>query len=352
MDESVKKIPKAELHVHIEGTLTPDMARKLAKRHGMTLDSDIFNDDGTEYVWKDFADCVTRVYNAAASTVRTREDYKEITYDYLKRCADEGCIYVEMIVSPDHCEEVGVSYTEMLDGMSEAIDMARADCGIEARMNAVLIRHLPIEEVEKTADIIVNNRHPYVVGINLAGAEIEGDVPKFAPILDDIDMRTNGEMGSSPHAGEAAGPRNLWDCLGLRKLPKRIGHGVRSIEDSSLIKQLIDKDIALEVCPTSNILAGIYPSFKDHPLRQLKDAGVKITLNSDDPGLFGNSVGAEYQIAKDEFGFTDQELLETTRNAIEASFVDDLTRKSLIKKLDSFTSAAPSYGQNHNPPKM
>ncbi len=323
--------PKAELHVHIEGTVTPSMARQKAKEHGMTLPEEIFVPDGTAYIWNDFIDLVTRVYDAVASVIRTKQDYADITYDYLTRCAAEDCFYVELILSPDHGISVGLSYPEMLEGVAGGIDKARAETGIEARMNAVLVRHMPMEKIEQAAEMIVTHRHPYLTGLDLAGAEQEGDVLQFSHIFKMIHEKTNNELGMRIHAGEAAGPQNVRDALALGCV--RIGHGVRVWEDQALVAELVEKGVVLEIAPTSNVLAGIYPFYQDHPLRQLFNAGVRLTLNSDDPGLFGNSIGMEYQIAKDEFGLDKAQRLTITRTAIEAAFVDKKTRQKLLAKL-------------------
>jgi adenosine deaminase len=334
LSEDLKRIPKAELHVHIEGTITPEMAKRKAKEHGIALPDEIFGADG-RFAWHDFADCVTRVYDAVASTVRTVQDYEDIAHDYLVRCAKEGCIYVELIISPDHAARMGMGYKDMVDGIARGIDRARAETGIEARMNATIVRHLPQADVEKAAREIVAYRHPYVVGLDLAGAEKPGDIPGFRKTFKYIKDATNSEMGWRLHASEGADASNARDALALNA--RRIGHGVRSIEDAGLVAEIAKRGIVLEVCPTSNILAGIFPSYQDHPLRKLKDAGVKVTLNSDDPGLFGCSIGGEYQVAREQFAFSDKELLETTRTAIQAAFVDEPTRRALLKKVDDFS---------------
>jgi adenosine deaminase len=333
LTEDLKRIPKAELHVHIEGTITPAMAKRKAKEHGITLPGGIFDANGN-FTWNDFADCVTRVYDAVASTVRTAQDYEDIAHDYLVRCADEGCIYVELIISPDHAARMGVSYKDMVDGIARGIDKARAETGIEARMNATLVRHLPEADVKKAAQDIVSYRHPYVTGLDLAGAEKAGDIPSFRKTFKYIKDATNSEMGWRLHAGEAADSGNAHDAVMLNA--RRLGHGVRSIESPAVVREIVQRGVVLEVCPTSNVLAGIYPSYQAHPLRKLKDAGVKVTLNSDDPGLFNCSIGGEYQVARDQFGFSSKELLETTRTAIEAAFVDEPTRKALLKKVDDY----------------
>lgn len=344
LDPDILALPKAELHVHIEGTVTPGMARQKAAQHGIVLPPEIFTADGQSYVWHDFVDLVTRVYDAVAQTIRTAQDYEDIAYDYLKRSAAEKCIYTEFIVSPDHAQRFGLPYKDMVEGIARGIDRARADFGIEARMNAALVRHLPQADIDAAARTIAGFRHPYVVGLDLAGAEKSGDIPRFRPVFKFIKDQTSGAMGWRIHAAEAAGAENARDAMNVNV--RRIGHGVRSIEDPALVAELARRGTHLEICPTSNVLAGIYPDYKSHPLKKFLDSGVRLSLNSDDPGLFGNSIGMEYQVARDSFGFSLRDLLSITRMAVEDSFADDATRRNLLKKV----SACDFFLLTHNAP--
>lgn len=338
LTDEVRKIPKAEIHVHIEGTITPAMALKKAAEQGITLDPTIFDAQGN-FTWRDFADCVTRVYDEVASVVRTAQDYEDITHDYLTRCAAEGSIYEELIISPNHAAGAGISYKDMVDAMARAIDRARAETGIEARMNATLVRHMSDADLWQAAQEIIDYRHPYVTGLDLAGAEKAGDIPRHRPIFKYIKDATNAELGWRLHAGEGAGPVNGWDALGIKA--RRLGHGVRIVEDAALLDEVVRRRVVLEVCPTSNVLAGIFDSYAAHPLKTLVDAGVRVTLNSDDPGLFNCSIGSEYQVARDHFKLSDAALAQITRTAIEAAHVDEGTRARLLKKVDESGYIAP-----------
>lgn len=343
IDESVKKIPKAELHVHIEGTVTPQMAKTLAGRHGMILPEDIFSDDGQSFVWNDFLDCVTRVYGAAADTIRTAQDYEDVVYDYLKRSADEGCIYTELIAYPAHVRHLkekfpdnDLTYQGMIDGIVRGIDRAHNEAGIDARINVTFVRHDSEEMNRQAIDDVCAYPHSYIVGLDLAGGEQEGDIADYKDLFDEIQARFGRKLGVRAHAGEAAGPQNVHDAMDILNV-SRIGHGIRANEDVNAVKKLVGRNVVLEVCPTSNILlVKETPDFASHPLRKLKGQGVKITLNSDDPGLFGNSIGTEYQIAKDEFGFTHSELVEATKTAIEASFADPKLKSALSQEVDDY----------------
>ncbi len=330
--QQLSTIPKAELHVHIEGTVTPDMARLIAKRNNISLNPDIFSKDGTSYKWSGFIDLVTRVYQEMARCLQTSDDYETLMYDYLTRCAKEGAIYVEPSGYPGQCIVSGISYKDMIDGMARGMDRAKADTGIESRLTMTFERHRPDGAVSD-ADIILSYKHPYIVGLDIAGGEQEGDLSAFEDAYKHVLKEYGKPLGVRAHAAENIGPINGWDAL--HRLPlNRMGHGVRCSEDPALVQELIARNITLEICPTSNILAvKEYPDFKSHPLRKLYDAGVSITLNSDDPGLFGTTIGKEYQIAHEEFGFTEEELRAVTRNAIMASFADLETKERLLRKI-------------------
>lgn len=336
LDDDLRALPKAELHVHIEGTVTPAKCRELAAKNNVTLAPDLFTADGNAYQYNDFFHLVTSVYDNMAQSIRTKADYEDITYDYLKRSADEGAVYVEMIAWCSAGKAVGLSYQDMIEGMAAGIDRAQKDAGVIARINTALVRHQPLDVVWEEAKTIAAYNHPYIVGLDVAGGEAPGDLPKYQPLFDHIFKNFGRPLGMRVHAGEAQGPENVADALSLTPRPTRIGHGVRSIEDKGVIHNLVTNNVVLEVCPTSNVLANIYPSYAAHPLRQLMNEGVRVCLNSDDPGLFGNSLGMEYQVARDHFGFSNKELLEATKTAISAAFVDHHTKSALIKKVDSW----------------
>jgi adenosine deaminase len=312
--------------VHLEGTASPELVRKLAERNGMPVPEGLFADEET-YAYTDFLDFL-RAYDLAAAVIRTGDDYRDVTYDYLARCAREGAIYVELIVSPDHAAQVGLSDEEHLDGVGRGIDAARAEHGIEARMLVTAIRNFGGERALRVARYAASRPHPYVVGFQLAGDEAGFPADLFAE-----PYRTAAEagLGCSVHAGEWAGPQSVRAAL---ELPvTRIGHGVRSVEDPALVAELAEREIVLECCPTSNVVLGIYASYEEHPLRALRAAGVRVTLASDDPPWFGASIGGEYAVCADRLGFSDAALLELTRTALEAAFCEEKLKENLINTL-------------------
>ena len=318
-------IPKAELHVHLEGTAPPGLIRRIAQRNELPLPDGLFDGD-ERFVYTDFLDFL-RAYDDAASVIRTGEDYRDITYEYLRSCAEQGAIYVELTASPDHAALVGLSDSEHLDGIARGIDDARAH-GIEGRILISAVRNFGVEQALRVARHAAERPHPYVVGFSMAGDERNFPAQLFA---EPYAIAADAGLGCTMHAGEWAGPESVRAAL---ELPiTRISHGVRAIEDPALVDELAQRGITLECCPTSNVVLGVFPSYEDHPLRRLADAGVRITLGSDDPPYFGASIGGEYDIAHRSLGFDEAGLKAMTATAIDAAFCDDGVRTQLAAKL-------------------
>jgi adenosine deaminase len=326
-------VPKAELHVHLEGTATPDLVRRIAQRNGLEVPEGVFAAPD-RFAWRDFLDFLN-TYNMVCSVIRTGEDYRDITYEYLAGCARDGAIYVELTASIDHSRIAGIGDAEHWEGIAAGIDDARRDHGIEARVLSVAVRNYGVERAIEIAELTAARPHPYVVGFSLAGDEA-GYPPE--PFLDAYRVAERAGLGCTVHAGEWAGPDSVRGALGLPVT--RISHGVRAIEDASLVKELARRKITLEVCPTSNVVLGVFPTYDEHPFPALRDAGIPLTLGSDDPPYFGASVGGEYAVAREHFGLSDAELVGITRTAIEASFAEPDLRSKLLTLLTDDDLAA------------
>jgi adenosine deaminase len=319
-------IPKAELHVHLEGTAPPHLVRRIAERNGLRVPDGVFAAPD-RFAWRDFLDFL-QTYDMAASVIRTAEDYRDITYEYLRGCAEEGAVYVELIASPDHAALVGLSDEEHLDGIAAGIDDARRDHGIEARILLTCIRNYGVESAVRIARHAAERPHPYVVGFQMAGDEA-GYPP--GPFAEAYAIAAGAGLGCSVHAGEWAGAESVRAALALPVT--RIGHGVRAIEDPALVAELAERGVVLECCPTSNVVLGVFDSYETHPLPALREAGVRVTLASDDPPYFGASVGGEYAVARERFGWAEAELVAITRTAIEASFAEPELRAALLDRV-------------------
>ena len=319
-------IPKAELHVHLEGTAPPDLIRRIAERNGLELPDGLFAAPD-RFAYRDFLDFLD-TYDKAASVIRTVEDYRDITYEYLERCAGEGAVYVELTASPDHARLVGLTDEEHVNGIARGIDDARDEAGIEGRILISCVRNFGVESALRIARYAADRSHPYIVGFSMAGDE--ENYPPGA-YTEAFEIAAGAGLGCTVHAGEWAGPESVRAAL---ELPvTRIAHGVRSIEDPSLVEELAEHGVFLECCPTSNVVLGIYPSYEEHPLPRLREAGVRVTLGSDDPPYFGASIGGEYEVCRRYFGFTDGDLRSITRTAIDAAFCEQTLKDRLNETL-------------------
>jgi len=313
---------KAELHVHLEGTAPPDLVRRIATRNGLALPEQLLGNDG-RFHYTDFLHFL-RTYDMAASVIRTAQDYRDITYEYLCSCASGGAIYVELTASPDHAALVGLSDEDHLDGIARGIDDARRDTGIEGRILISAVRNFGVEQALRVATYAAGHPHPYVVGFSMAGDEAGFPAGDFAEVFA---IAADAGLGCTIHAGEWAGADSVRAALSLPIT--RIAHGVRAIEDVLVVSELADRGIVLECCPTSNVVLGVFPSYEDHPLPALRSAGVRVTLGSDDPPYFGASIEGEYDVCEALMGFSDDDLREITRTAIDAAFCDDDLRAAL-----------------------
>jgi adenosine deaminase len=319
-------VPLAELHVHLEGTATPALVRRLAARNGMAIPPGTM--DGDRFLWRDFLDFLA-TYDRAASVVRTAQDYRDVTFEYLRACAAEGAVYVELTASPDHAAQAGLPYGDMVAGVAQGIDDARSASGIESRVLVTAVRNFGIARAEAVARTAAEQPHPYVTGFGLAGDEA-GYPP--GPFAGAFAIAHAAGLGLTCHAGEWAGAESVRAALALPVPVPRLGHGVRSVEDPGLVRELAERDIVLEVCPTSNVALGAYPNYAAHPFPVLREAGVRVTLGSDDPPYWEASIGGEYAVARREWGLDDAALRDITRTALEAAFVPDDLRAVLLAR--------------------
>lgn len=341
------EMPKATLHEHIEGTVTPEMAAKLAQRHNVSLPDNFVMKDG-EYDKADFPNgryaydesdfwAFINTYDTVADMMRTPQDYYDVTKDYLSKNAADGGIYAELIVSPMHMAtevnpETGKAelsaprYAAMLEAMTNAAEEVKESTGLETRFIATGVRNLGAENVTEVAKFVRDNPHPLVTGFGIAGNERAGKFDDFAEALS---IAKGAGLKLALHAGEICGPESIRDAVRLGA--SRVGHGVSAVQDPALMKELAEKNVMVEVCPTSNrILVGeLKGDLANHPARKLYDAGIKISLNPDDGGIFGTQTGKEHRISAKEFGFTKAEMYDITLCALDCSFADVKTRKQL-----------------------
>jgi adenosine deaminase len=299
---------------------------RLAERNGLRVPDGLF-DSSQRFTYSDFLDFL-RTYDMAASVIRTGDDYRDVTYEYLAGCARDGALYVELTASPDHAALVGLADEEHLDGIARGIDDARREHCIEGRILISCVRNFGVEQALRVARYAAERPHPYVVGFSMAGDEENYPAQDYGEAFR---IAADAGLGCTVHAGEWAGADSVRAAL---ELPvTRISHGVRSIEDPAVVAELAERGIVLECCPTSNVVLGVFPAYEQHPLPRLVEAGVRVTLGSDDPPYFGASVGGEYEICRERFGFDDAALRDITRTAIGAAFCEEGLKQRLMQRV-------------------
>ena len=315
---------KIELHLHLEGAAPPDFIRGLAKEKRADL-TGVFDDRG-HYAYDDFPGFL-RCYEAATSVIDGPRDYARLLAEVLERCAEEGVIYTELFVSPEFCGGADVSaWRDHLAAMTEVADRARAD-GIDSRGIVTAIRHFGADRARKTAICAAETAGGWITGFGMGGAEQVGLATDFAW---SFDCAAEAGLGLTCHAGEWGGPASVRQALDLGCT--RIGHGVQAIDDPALVRDLAERGVTLEVCPGSNIALGVYPSWGAHPIARLADAGVRVTVSTDDPPFFHTTMRQEYDRLASTFGWGDTEFRQINQWAADAAFCDASTRDRLKKE--------------------
>jgi adenosine deaminase len=326
--ERISLLETVDLHVHLRGTIAPDMARYLAARNGVELPCDLFRSDGT-YRWSNFSEFL-RAYDAVGAVVRTATDLETIAEKYLLTSALEGTIYVEFMLSPGHLANAGIPYEEQIFAVAAAADRARAACGIECRLIATCVRHHGPHAAVGVVKLVTGCPHPIVVGFGMTGNELQYEAIEFKAAFD---IARDAGLKLTAHAGEFRGPESVLDSLQHLRLD-RIGHGVRSVESPRALEELRLSGVGLEVCLTSNVALGLVTDVDAHPFERLRAAGCVVTLATDDPAYFETSVAREYSLAQQTFGLCERTLKEITHQAISAAFCDEATKAVLLRKVE------------------
>lgn len=324
-------IKKAELHVHLEGTITPDLAKQLAKRNKLTLPEELIVPDGKSYSYPDFLGFL-KAYDSVAEVIKQPRDYYDITFEYLKANALEGTIYVEMMYSPDHAERsTGIPSAEHLQAIQQAIDDAETQFNIVGRIIITAVRHFGVDAVTKVAKQALKETAPCIVGFGLGGDEIHFPPKLFAKAYK---IAAEGGLLCTVHAGEFAPASGMLEAMEYLPI-QRIGHGVQAMHSIETLSQLKERGIALEVCPSSNIALGLFKDMLEHPLTQLMAAGIQVSLGSDDPPFFRTNLAREYERVQETYQYSDAKMTDFTKMAINSSFADKETKHKLTKLLAS-----------------
>ncbi|MBB2979335.1 adenosine deaminase [Paraburkholderia tropica] len=328
--------PKAELHIHIEGSLEPELIFALAQRNNVTLAYESIDALRAAYAFTDLQSFLD-IYYAGASVLLHEQDFYDMTMAYCERALADHVTHTEIFFDPQTHTERGVS----IDTVVAGIDRALADAekrGLTSKLILCFLRHLSEADALATWDaaLPVFDRYPRMIGVGLDSSERGHPPSKFERVFEKA--RAKG-LKLVAHAGEEGPPAYIYEALDLLKVD-RVDHGVRSIEDPALVTRLADTRVALTVCPLSNTKLCVFDDMTQHTLKQLLDQGVAVTVNSDDPAYFGGYVNENYSAIIDALKLDDREVYTILRNGFEASFVTPEERAALIAKLDAYWTAS------------
>ena len=319
-----KTFPKIELHLHLEGAADPAFIRGLAKEKSVDIGG-IFDEAGG-YRYSGFGEFL-RVYEAATQALKSPEDFQRLTQSVLENLAEHNVVYAETFVSPDFCggRNVG-AWREYLHAMQEAHVE-----GVTLKGIVTCIRHFGPDKARETALCAAETAGDWVVGFGMGGAEDAGKAGDFAYAFD---MAREAGLRLTSHAGEWGGPQSVWDVINDLRV-ERIGHGVHAIGDPKLVDYLAETGLVLEVNPGSNITLGVYPSLEQHPIVKLRDAGVKVTVSTDDPPFFHTDTSQEFEQLERVFGWGADDFRALNATALDAAFCDAGTKEALAKILQN-----------------
>jgi adenosine deaminase len=326
-------LPKAELHLHIEGTLEPELAFELAARNGVRLPFGSVEELRAAYRFADLQSFLD-LYYACMDVLRTREDFRDLAAAYLRRAAAEGVRHAELFFDAQAHTARGVAYADVVAGLRDALDDA-ARQGVTGGLILCFLRDAPIAEAEAVwAE--AKQRPGELLGVGLDSAEVGHRVGPFAPIF--REARGLG-LHAVAHAGEEGGADYVWEAL--RELgAERIDHGIRSLEDPELVRHLAQDHVPLTVCPFSNVRLRAVDTLADHPLPAMLAAGLHVTVNSDDPAYFGGYAGENLAAVAEQFGLGAADLARLARNSVTGSFAPEDRRRELLAEVDAWEREA------------
>ncbi|MEU6987755.1 adenosine deaminase [Streptomyces sp. NPDC046324] len=325
-------LPKAELHVHHVGSASPRIVAELAARHP---DSKVPTDPEAlvdYFVFTDFAHFI-EVYLSVVDLIRTPEDVRLLTYEVARDMARQNIRYAELTITPYSSTRRGIDEHAFMAAIEDARKAAETELGVVLRWCFDIPGEAGLEAAEETARLAVDLRPEGLVSFGLGGPEIGVPRPQFKPYFD---RAVAAGLRSVPHAGETTGPETIWDAL--KELgAERIGHGTSAVQDPELLAYLAEHRIALEVCPTSNIATRAVADLDQHPIKEMVAAGVLVTINSDDPPMFGSDLNNEYAVAARLLELDERGLAALAKNAVEASFLDPAGKARIAAEIDSYT---------------
>ena len=326
----IRGIPKAELHLHIEGTLEPELTFQLARKHGVTLKYPSVEALRAAYDFSDLQSFLD-LYYAGADVLRDEEDFHALTMAYLRRAHADGVVHVEIFFDPQTHTDRGIAFATVLHGIRRALDDGEREFGITHRLILCFLRHLSADAAMATLEQALPYKEA-IVAVGLDSSECGHPPGKFAAVFERA--RREGFL-TVAHAGEEGPPAYIAEALDLLQVA-RIDHGVRCEEDPALVARLASTRVPLTVCPLSNVKLRVYKRIEDHNLKRLLEAGLCVTVNSDDPAYFGGYIAANFDAVRVGLGLSREDMRKLAANSIEASFLSAMDKARWQEKIEAF----------------
>ncbi|HEY5930443.1 MAG TPA: adenosine deaminase [Burkholderiales bacterium] len=333
MEVFMRGIPKAELHLHIEGTLEPEMVFALARKHGVKLKYESVEALRAAYNFHNLQSFLD-IYYEGANVLRDEDDFHAMTAAYIARIHDQGVVHVEIFFDPQTHTERGIAFETVLNGICRALDEARDKLGISSQLIMCFLRHLSAEAAMKTLEQALPHKH-VIHAVGLDSSEAGHPPSKFSAVF-----KRAREAGffTVAHAGEEGPPAYIREAIEDLKV-SRIDHGVRSEEDADLCRRLAAQNMPLTVCPLSNVKLGVFKRIEDHNLKRLLDLGLRVTVNSDDPAYFGGYLLENFIAVQKALGLTRQDIRKLASNSIAASFLPLERKQYWLTQIERFAVA-------------
>ena len=322
----IRALPKAELHLHLEGTVDAESLAELSRRHDpnpLTLAQ------ATQlYEYVDFNGFLM-AFKAVTQRLLTPEDFELVTYRMIESLHEEGVVHAEVYVSVGVIHWRHQEFEPLFEGMERGRVRGERGFGVSILWIFDAVRHFGVDAAKEVFELAVRYRDRNVIGVGIGGDEVRGPAKEFR---DPYRYAADNGLRLTAHAGESSGPESIWAALNIGA--ERLGHVLSAMHDPELIEVLAQRQVPVEICISSNLRTGCLPKLEQHPVRQLFDAGLLVTLNTDDPAMFHTSLTREYALAQDVFGFTDEHVRELARNSLEASFLPPEQKVALLRKFD------------------
>ncbi len=333
LEAFVRGLPKAELHLHIEGSFEPELMFAIARRNGASIRFDSVEAVRAAYAFTDLQSFLD-IYYEGAGVLLHEQDFHDLTWAYLQRAHADSVRHVEIFFDPQTHTDRGVAFDTVLDGIWSALERGRTELGISHRLILCFLRHLSADAAMATLEQALPHKER-IVAVGLDSSEVGHPPSAFRAVFDRA--RAEGFL-TVAHAGEEGPPAYIWEALDLLHV-RRIDHGVRAIEDDALVARLARDKTPLTVCPLSNTALKVFEDLRDHTLKALHQRGVVITLNSDDPAYFGGYIGENYLQTARALELDRATLAELARNSFRASFLDEATRGAYLAEVDAYLAA-------------